>query len=186
MQAGDAAVLRKRVQKNVDRVEQLEKLRERLAPGDFQAIGSQSLRLKACRHRSADIRQFTMLDYDQQSRAGYYLVSVRGRSYEFKLPDGARPGDLLRMVYVSDNPRPTFALLRIERAIDPAEAKLSNAGKLLAMLRGMQSEAADEPYAGTAAPLFPSRVPETAQAATLLHTNLFLSIRLCCWSCILH
>ena len=112
---------------------------------------------------------------DQQSRAGYYLVSVRGRSYEFKLPDGARPGDLLRMVYVSDNPRPTFALLRIERAIDPAEAKLSNAGKLLAMLRGMQSEAADEPYAGTAAPLFPSRVPETAQAATLLREALALS-----------
>ncbi|MEO8008829.1 MAG: flagellar hook-length control protein FliK [Betaproteobacteria bacterium] len=128
-------------------------------------------------HEIAPLQRGQPIDgrVDQQSRAGYYLVSVRGRSYEFKLPGDARPGDLLRMVYVSDNPRPTFALLRIERAIDPAEAKLSDAGKLLAMLQGMQTEAADEPSARAAAPLFPSRVPETAQAATLLREALALS-----------
>lgn len=112
---------------------------------------------------------------EQQIRAGYYVVSVRGRSYEFKLPDGARPGDLLRMVYVNDSPRPTFALLRIERANDQAESKLSDAGRLLAMLQEIQTEAADEPAAHATAPVFQSRVPETPQAATLLREALALS-----------
>jgi hypothetical protein len=111
---------------------------------------------------------------EQQSIAGY-IVSLRGRSYDFKLPDGARPGDLLRMVYVNDNPRPTFALLRIERANDPAGSKLSDAGRFLAMLQEVQTEAADEPAARAAAPVFQSRVPETPQAATLLREALALS-----------
>ncbi|MBI3529274.1 MAG: flagellar hook-length control protein FliK [Betaproteobacteria bacterium] len=111
---------------------------------------------------------------EQQSRAGY-IVSVRGRSYDFKLPDGTRPGDLLRMVYVNDNPRPTFALLGIERANDQAESKLSDAGKLLAMLREFQIEAPDEPAARAAIPVFQSRVPEAPQAATLLREALALS-----------
>jgi hypothetical protein len=112
---------------------------------------------------------------EQQFRSGYFVVSVHGRSYEFKLPDGVRPGDLLRMVYVNDNPRPTFALLRIERASDQAESKLSDAGRLLAMLQELQTEAADEPGAHAAAPVFQSRVPETPQAATLLREALAFS-----------
>ena len=111
---------------------------------------------------------------EQQSRAGY-IVSVRGRSYDFKLPDGARPGDLLRLVYLNDDPRPTFALLRIERANDQAESKLSDAGKLLAMLREFQSEAPDEPAARATIPVFQPRIPEAPQAATLLREALALS-----------
>lgn len=111
---------------------------------------------------------------EQQSRGGH-IVSVSGRSYDFKLPDGASPGDLLRLVYVDDNPRPTFALLRIERANDQAESKLSDAGKLLAMLREFQAEAPDEPAARATIPVFQSHVPQAPQAATLLREALALS-----------
>ena len=112
---------------------------------------------------------------EQQVRAGYFIVSLRGRSYEFKLPAGARSGDLLRMVYVNDNPRPTFALLRIERASDPADSKLSDAGRLLAMLQEIHAETSDEPAARAAAPVFQTRVPEAPQAAALLREALALS-----------
>lgn len=111
---------------------------------------------------------------EQQFRAGY-IVTVRGRSFEFRLPDGTRPGDLLRMVYVNDDPRPTFALLRIERANDQGESKLSDAGKLLAMLQEIPAEAGEEPAPREVAPVFQSRIPETAQAATLLREALTLS-----------
>ncbi len=111
---------------------------------------------------------------EQQSRSSY-VVSVRGRRYDFKLPDGTRPGDFLRMVYVNDHPRPTFALLRIERASDRAESKLSDAGRFLAMLQEIGTEAADQPAAHVAAPVFQSRVPLTSQAAILLRETLALS-----------
>jgi len=111
---------------------------------------------------------------EQQFRAGY-IVSIRGSSFELKLPDGTRPGDLLRMVYVNDNPRPTFALLRIERPNGQGGSKLSDAGKLLSTLQGIQAEAPDEPAAREAAPLFDIRMPDTAQSATLLREALTLS-----------
>jgi hypothetical protein len=112
---------------------------------------------------------------EQQIRAGYYVVSVRGRGYEFQLPESARPGDLLRMVYLNDHPRLTFALLRIDNANEQAGSKLSDAGRFLAMLQEVQPEAADEAAAHAAAPVFQSRVPETPQAATLLRDALTLS-----------
>lgn len=111
---------------------------------------------------------------EQQFRAGY-IVTVRGRSFEFKLPDGTRPGDRLRMVYVNDDPRPTFALLRIERANDQGQSKLSDAGKLLAMLQEIPAEAAEEAALRAVAPVFQLRIPDTAQAATLLREALTLS-----------
>ena len=111
---------------------------------------------------------------EQAIRAGY-IVSVRGRSFEVKLPDGTRPGDLLRLVYLHDNPRPTFALLRIEHASEHAGSKLSDAGKMLAMLQEIRTEAPGEPVAGESAPVFQTGIPETAKAATLLHEALTLS-----------
>ena len=111
---------------------------------------------------------------EQQSRAGY-VVSVRGRNYDFKLPDGTRPGDLLRLVYVNDNPRPTFSLLRIERAIDQGESQLSDAGKLLAVLREIQVDAPEEPATRATVPVFQAQGPETPKAASILRDTLALS-----------
>ncbi len=111
---------------------------------------------------------------EQQTRAGY-IVSVRGRSFDVKLPDGTRPGDLLRMVYVNDNPRPTFILLRIEHPNNQAGSELSGAGKLLAGLADIQFESPGKAAAGSTVPVFASRVPEGAQAATLLREAFGLS-----------
>lgn len=111
---------------------------------------------------------------EQQVRAGY-VVSVNGRSYEIKLPDGGRVGDALRLVYIKDSPRPTFALLRIDRANDNADSKLSAAGKLLGMLQEIPIESVDGFEAHATAPLFGSRVPEAAHAAPLLREALALS-----------
>jgi hypothetical protein len=111
---------------------------------------------------------------EQQTRAGF-IVSISGRNFEIKLPVGTRPGDLLRMVYVNNDPRPTFALLRIERGGEPPAARLSDAGKLLAMLQEVDGAAADGPDATETAPIFPSRIPETPAAATLLREALALS-----------
>ncbi len=111
---------------------------------------------------------------EQQTRAGF-IVSISGRNFEIKLPVGTRPGDLLRMVYVNDDPRPTFALLRIERGGEPPASRLSDAGKLLAMLQEVEGAAADGPAATETAPIFPSRMPETPAAATVLREALALS-----------
>ena len=110
---------------------------------------------------------------DEPTRTGY-IVSVGGRSFEIKLPEGTRTGDLLRMVYVSDDPRPTFALLRIDRGGEPPASRLSDAGKLLSMLQEFET-ASGKPAVGESAPVFPARMPETLPAATLLREALALS-----------
>jgi hypothetical protein len=111
---------------------------------------------------------------EQQTRAGF-IVSINGRNFEIKLPVGTRPGDLLRMVYVNSDPRPTFALLRIERGGEPPASRLSDAGKLLAMLQEVEGTADDGPAARETAPIFPTRIPETPAAASLLREALALS-----------
>ncbi|MEO8003676.1 MAG: flagellar hook-length control protein FliK [Betaproteobacteria bacterium] len=111
---------------------------------------------------------------EQQTRAGF-IVSISGRHFEIKLPVGTRPGDLLRMVYVNDDPRPTFALLRMERGGEPPASRLSDAGKLLAMLQEVEGAAPDGPAATETAPIYPARIPETPAAANLLREALALS-----------
>jgi hypothetical protein len=111
---------------------------------------------------------------EQQTRAGF-IVSVNGRNFEIKLPVGTRTGDLLRMVYVNNDPRPTFALLRVERGGEPPAARLSDAGKLLATLQDVEGAAVDGPATSETAPVFPSRIPDTPAAATLLREALALS-----------
>lgn len=111
---------------------------------------------------------------EQQTRAGF-IVSINGRNFEIKLPVGTRTGDLLRMVYVNNDPRPTFALLRVERGGEPPATRLSDAGKLLATLQEVEGPGADGPATTETAPVFPSRIPETPAAATLLREALALS-----------
>jgi hypothetical protein len=111
---------------------------------------------------------------EQQTRAGF-IVSINGRNFEIKLPVGTRPGDLLRMVYVNNDPRPTFALLRIERGGEPPATRLSSAGKLLAMLQDVEGAAAEGPAATETAPIFPSRITESPTAANSLREALTLS-----------
>ncbi len=110
---------------------------------------------------------------EQQTRAGF-VVSISGRTFEIKLPDGTRTGDLLRMVYINENPRPTFALLRIDRAPvqTQPESKLSDAGKLLSTLQQIQAQSPGDPPAADTSPIFPSTVPESTHAAVLLRDAL--------------
>lgn len=111
---------------------------------------------------------------DQKSGSGY-AVWLHGRSYEFQLPQGTRPGDWLRLVYVSDQPRPTFALLRIDRTAIRSDAKLSEAGRLLAMLQEVPTNAGAETSAQSPAAVFEAETPETPQAATRLRQALSMS-----------
>ncbi len=111
---------------------------------------------------------------EERTQAGY-LVSISGRNFEIKLPDGTRTGDLLRMVYVSGDPRPTFALLRVDRPAVQRDSTLSDAGKLLSMLQEIQAETPDGATVTDAKPVFPSQLPEGAEAAALLREALTLS-----------
>jgi len=111
----------------------------------------------------------------EQQSAGGHLVAVNGRVFEFKLPEGTHPGDFLRLVYVNSEPRPTFALLRIERAIDQQDARLSDAGKLLASLRAVEQDAPGSPRMQSSAPVMPAEFPDAPRAALLLRDALSLS-----------
>jgi hypothetical protein len=110
---------------------------------------------------------------EQQTASGY-LVSVRGRTYEFTLADEASPGDTLKLVYVDDQPRPTFALLKIERGATPGEAALSNAGKLLSALRDPGTAEQSRVTMRAGAPIFAGTPPAAPQAAATLRQALSL------------
>lgn len=111
---------------------------------------------------------------DRQAAAGH-IVSVDGHSFEIRLPEGTHAGDVLHMVYVGGNPRPTFALLGIERDAGHGDATLSEAGKLLAALRDAAVDAAGETTAQTA-PLFEGGLPDSAEEmAARLRESLALS-----------
>lgn len=112
---------------------------------------------------------------EQQSPGGH-LVAVNGRVFEFKLPEGARPGDFLRLVYVNSEPRPTFALLRIERAVDQPDARLSDAGRLLSSLRDIQEGDSAPARLQASTPILPAEFPaDTPQVAAMLRDTLSLS-----------
>lgn len=113
---------------------------------------------------------------EQQSQAGH-LVSVSGRVFEFRLPEGTHPGDFLRLVYIHSEPRPTFALLRIERAVDSPDARLSDAGKLLSSLRALTDSQGEAPANRTqvAVAVLPSDLPDVPQAAVMLRDAFSLS-----------
>ena len=111
----------------------------------------------------------------EQQTPGGHLVSVNGRVFEFKLPEGTRPGDFLRLVYVNSDPRPTFALLRVERAASQADAKLSDAGRLLSALRDITESEAAPSRAQSTAPVLPEEFPATSQVAILLRDTLSMS-----------
>jgi hypothetical protein len=111
---------------------------------------------------------------DQQSPNGH-LVTVNGRVFEFRLPEGTRPGDFLRLVYVNSEPRPTFALLRVERAPSQSDPKLSDAARLLSALRDLPDEGPAAPRMRAAGPVLPEAFPPTAQVALALRDSLSLS-----------
>lgn len=110
-----------------------------------------------------------------------YIVAVRERRFEIKLPAEARPGDTLRLVFVSESPRPTFALLGIEAASSAQGSEISETGKLLAMLRSLAPGdaaalgKAAAPVADAAVPVFPARIAQAEQAAALLRHALTMS-----------
>ncbi len=110
-----------------------------------------------------------------------YIVSVRERRFEIKLPAEARPGDTLRLVFVSETPRPTFALLGIEAASSAQGSEISTTGKLLAMLRSLApgdaatTGKAAAPVADATVPVFPARVAQPEQAAVMLRQALTMS-----------
>lgn len=112
---------------------------------------------------------------EQQSQGGGHLVAVNGRVFELKLPEGTRPGDFLRLVYVNSEPRPTFALLRVERPVDQPDARLSQAGKLLSSLRDIQEGESSGVRSQASAPILPAEFPDTPRAVLLLRDTLSLS-----------
>lgn len=112
---------------------------------------------------------------EQQSQGGGHLVTANGRVFEFKLPEGTLPGDFLRLVYVKSEPRPTFALLRVERPVDQPDARLSQAGKLLSSLRDIQEGGPRPLRPQASAPILSAEFPDTPRAALLLRDTLSLS-----------
>jgi len=110
----------------------------------------------------------------RQSNGGH-LVEVGGRVFEFRLPDGTRPGDFLRLVYLHSEPRPTFALLRVERAVDAPDATLSGAARLLSSLRQHDPEHEPVPARTQAMAVLPADFPEPLQVAALLREAFSLS-----------
>ncbi|MFN0041203.1 MAG: flagellar hook-length control protein FliK [Burkholderiales bacterium] len=109
---------------------------------------------------------------EKQTARGH-LVSIRGRQIEFKLPEGVREGDILRLVYVDDQPRPAYSLTRIDRAPAEPNSQLSNAGRLLSSLFEGESETSAAHQARS--PLFAGPPPPTAHAAAILQSALHLS-----------
>jgi len=63
---------------------------------------------------------------------GRVFLNVAGTSVEMVLPRTVQNGDLLRLTYISSQPRPTFALPRIMP--DSASGVLSEAGRWLSVL----------------------------------------------------
>jgi flagellar hook-length control protein FliK len=100
------------------------------------------------------------------------LVNVRGHYFEFVLPRDVREGDILRLVYLDDKPRPTFALTRIDRDPLGPGSRLSEAGRLLSALIEGAGETAATPAQG---PVFAGQPPRSAEAAPMLQAALGLS-----------
>ncbi|KAF0215261.1 MAG: hypothetical protein FD174_4200 [Geobacteraceae bacterium] len=63
---------------------------------------------------------------------GRFLVRIAGELLNMNLPGGARPGETLQMTFVTNQPRPTFALTQSGNQAVPA--KLSEAGRWLGLL----------------------------------------------------
>jgi Flagellar hook-length control protein FliK len=100
------------------------------------------------------------------------LVNVRGHYFEFVLPRDVREGDILRLVYLDDKPRPTFALTRIDRDPLGPGSRLSEAGRLLATLIGSAGESVATPIQG---PVFAGKPPGSTEAAPMLQAAMSLS-----------
>ncbi len=107
---------------------------------------------------------------------GRFSVMVEDQTLDMSLPHNTQPGDKLELVFVSGNPRPTFALLSDVTKGLPNQSSsvvLSDTSKLMGMLQQAAGNAANTklaqaPALANAAPVIPGEPPPTEQFANAL------------------
>jgi len=107
---------------------------------------------------------------------GRFSVMVEDQTLDMSLPHNTQPGDKLELVFVSGNPRPTFALLSDVTKGLPNQSSsvvLSDTSKLMGMLQQAAGNAANAklaqaPALANAAPVVPGEPPPTQQFANAL------------------
>lgn len=111
---------------------------------------------------------------------GRFHVTVEDQTLDLNLPRSTQPGDALELVYVSDKPRPTFALLSdLAKALPSSSnnVNLSQAGKFLGALlqQGSAANTAPITHAEPVVPGAPTSVPQLATALrdTISQSGLF-------------
>lgn len=73
---------------------------------------------------------------------GRTFVQVAGSALELVLPRAVISGDLLRLTYISSQPKPTFALARTQP--DTSSGSLSEAGRWLSVLEHLEGGVSDQ------------------------------------------
>lgn len=107
---------------------------------------------------------------------GRFMVMVQDQKLDMNLPRSTQPGDTLELVYVSDKPRPTFALLSDLAKVLPqttSQVSLSQAGKLIGALtqQGTTADAATA-VVKAAAPVISGAPASVSQLVTALRDTI--------------
>ena len=100
---------------------------------------------------------------------GSYQVELDGQPLRMSLPASVLPGDRLHLSYLTDKPRLTFALQKIESGVGP-DAKLSATGRQLSAL--MNQGAYPTAAVTGATPLLAGPTPDGGQLAARLQQSL--------------
>lgn len=106
---------------------------------------------------------------------GRFLVMVQDQKLDMNLPRSTQPGDKLDLVYVSDKPRPTFALLGdIAKAItsNTTQVSLSQTGKLIATLPQQNAPGTATAVVKTTEPILPGAPVSVQQLVTALRDTI--------------
>ncbi len=105
---------------------------------------------------------------------GRFSVMVEDQTLDMSLPHNTQAGDKLELVFVSGNPRPTFALLSdVTKGLtnQSSSVVLSDTSKLMGMLQQAAGNAANTtlaPALANAVPVVPGEPPPTQQFANAL------------------
>ncbi len=106
---------------------------------------------------------------------GRFHVMVQDQTLDMNLPRSTQPGDKLELVYISDKPRPTFALLSDLAKALPAssnQVNLSQAGRLIGALTQQTTTDAANAVIKTPTPVIPGAPASVQQLATALRDTI--------------
>lgn len=70
---------------------------------------------------------------------GRFIAQVAGQAFEFSMPKGTKPGDLVNLFFITDEPHPTFLMARFGR---PGDSRVSDTGRWLSSFLGAAAEQA--------------------------------------------